>query len=405
MKLPDAPGVYFFMGAKKEILYIGKATSLKHRVRSYFDPDLVEKRSALIEKMVQEARTVEYTVTDSVLEAMLLEVNLIRTHKPRFNTISKDDKSYNHLVVTHEEYPRVLVVRSKDLATQFDEGELAHVFGPFPSGSLFREALRIIRRLFQFYDTKTPVEAAKSKMAKGKIDFNRQIGLYPHVQSKAAYAQTIKHIRLFFEGKKEHILNDLERQMMRHARKEEFEAAHAIKQKIFALKHIHDIALLKDEARVYRDDRIVRIEAYDVAHLGGDDMVGVMTVLEGGEPQKSEYRKFMIKSLTGSNDPAALTEILTRRLGHSEWPFPQIIVIDGSTAQKNAAEYVLKKHETLIPVVGVVKDEKHNPKRIIGAPKLIREHERAILHANAEAHRFAITYHRAKRGKRYRGDK
>ncbi len=371
-------------------------------MKSYFDTDIKEKRSALIEKMVGEAKTVEWTVVDSVLEAMLLEVNLIRTHRPTYNTISKDDKSYNHLIITNEEFPRVLVVRGKDLADEFEIQEPKYVFGPFPSGMLFREALKIIRKLFQFYDIKTPLDEAKSKMARGKIDFNRQIGLYPDVQTKQEYARTIKHITLFFQGKKTQVIAELERDMMQCAKREAFEEAHVLKHKIFALKHIHDVALIKDDSRVYRDARALRIEAYDVAHLGGDDMVGVMTVFEDGTPEKSEYRKFKIKSLTGSNDPAALKELLERRLLHPEWQLPQLIVVDGSTAQKNAAEFVLKKHEKVIPVVGVVKDEKHNPVRIIGSPKLIKEHEQAILYANAEAHRFAITYHRAKRATRYK---
>lgn len=399
-KIPDTPGVYFFLGAKKEILYIGKATSLRNRIRSYFDADIREKRSALIEKMVAEAKNIEWTVTDSVLEAMILEVNLIRSHKPRFNTRSKDDKSYNHLVITNEEFPRVLVVRGKDVTEKFKKEDLKYVFGPFPSGTLFKEALKIIRKLFQFYDTKKPLSAITSKMGRGKIDFNRQIGLYPDVQSKKEYARTIRHIKLFFEGKKQQIITELEKEMMQYAEKEEFEKAQMLKKKIFALTHIHDIALIKDDARVYRDDRTLRIEAYDIAHLSGADMVGVMTALEGGVPDKASYRKFKIKSVEGSNDPAALKEVLERRLDHPEWPLPQILVVDGGAAQKNAAEYTLKKNGVLIPVVGVVKDEKHNPKRIVGPRKLISENHNDILLANAEAHRFAIAYHRHKRSKR-----
>ena len=175
-KIPDTPGVYFFLGPRKKILYIGKATSLRDRVRSYFTSDIKEKRSELIEKMVAEAKSVEYTETDSVLEALILETNLIRTHKPHYNTRSKDDKSYNHLVITEEEFPRVLVVRGKDLTEKFSGNEIKYEFGPFPSGQLFREALKIVRSLFQFYDTKSPVGNEKSKFARGKVDFNRQIG-------------------------------------------------------------------------------------------------------------------------------------------------------------------------------------------------------------------------------------
>ncbi len=399
-KIPTNPGVYFFLGKRKEILYIGKATSLSSRVRSYFDGAIKEKRSAVIEKMVQEAVALDWTETDSVLEAMLLEANLIRTHLPTYNTRSKDNKSYNHVVITNDEFPRVLVVRGKDLINIDVDMAYTHVYGPFPSGTLFKDAIKIIRKLFQFYDTKGSLNTYTSKMHKGKIDFNRQIGLYPNSCSKEEYAKNIRHIRLFFEGKKKKIIAELEKQMFACAKKEQFEKAGGIKKKIFALQHIQDVSLIRDESRVYKDDTQMRIEAYDVAHMGGKDMVGVMTVIEGGEPDKSSYRKFIIKGFESSNDPRALGEILDRRLTHPEWLYPDVIVVDGSTAQKNVALRMLKKHNKLIPVVGVVKDEKHRPKRIIGPKRLIEEHKQAILFANAEAHRFAITFHRKKRNHR-----
>jgi len=396
-KLPDAPGVYFFLGSKKEILYIGKATTLSSRVRSYFAKDLTEKRSKLIAQMVEEARTVEVTPTDSVLEALILESNLIRTHKPKYNTISKDDKSYNHLIITNEEFPRVLVVRGKDVTEKYEDKDILYHFGPFTSATLFKDALKIIRKLFKFYDTKQPVGEQASPVARGQIDFNRQIGLYPSDENKKEYLKTIKYIRLFFEGKKHEVIKGLEKEMMTCAKHEQFEEANVLKKKIYALQHIQDVALIKDENRMYRDDRSVRIEAYDIAHMGGKDMVGVMTVIEGGEPNKNEYRKFKITSVTGSNDTAALKEVLQRRLRHPEWPYPQIIVVDGSTAQKNAAEHILRKENVLIPVVAVVKDDRHKPVRLIAAKKLIAQYEQDILLANAESHRFAITYHRSKR--------
>lgn len=399
-KLPDAPGVYFFMGPKKQILYIGKATSLKNRVRSYFASDIIEKRSPLIEQMVAEAKTIETTTTDSVLEALILETNLIRTHKPKYNTKSKDDKSYNHLVITNEAFPRVLVVRGKDLTEKYTESEILYHFGPFTSGSLFKEALKIVRKLFQFYDTPQAIGAKTSKFARGKIDFNRQIGLYPDTQSPELYRQTIKHITLFFQGKKDQIITELEKEMHAYAKAEAFETAGKVKRKIFALTHIQDIALIKAESKVYRDQKNIRIEAYDIAHLDGKDMVGVMTVFEGDEPQKSEYRKFKIKTLTDANDPAALREVLERRLGHSEWPLPQVIVVDGNTIQKSAAERLLVKHNLVIPVVAVVKDEHHKASRLLGVKSILEQHKLSILHANAEAHRFAITYYRTTSRKR-----
>ena len=125
--------------------------------------------------------------------------------------------------------------------------------------------------------------------------------------------------------------------------------------------------------------------------------VWVMVVVEGGVPEKGEYRKFKIQSVTGSNDPGALKEILERRLSHAEWPLPQLIVVDGSTAQKNAASYVLKKNDISIPIVAVVKDATHKPLRISGPKRLVDQYHNDILLANAEAHRFSIAYHRDKR--------
>ncbi len=400
IKLPDSPGVYFFLGPRKQILYIGKATSLRNRVQSYFSDDIADKRSKLISNMVSEAKNIEYTVTDSVLEALILETNLIRTHKPTYNTRSKDDKSYNHLIITNEDFPRVLIIRGKDLTKSFQSNEIKYEFGPFPSGQLFKDALKIVRKLFQFYDTKKPIREKKSKLEKGKINFNRQIGLYPSEQSRTEYNRTIRHIRLFFKGKKDKIISELQKEMMRLAAKQEFEAANETKRKIFALKHIQDVSLMKREYREYRDDKSFRIEAYDIAHLQGKHMVGVMTVLDSGEPQKSEYRKFRIKTITQANDPAALKEALGRRLTHTEWPLPQLIVVDGAVAQKNVIQRVLQDNKLVIPVVAVVKDDKHKPIRIIGPGDLIANHKDQILLANAESHRFALNYHREKRGKK-----
>jgi excinuclease ABC subunit C len=400
LELPDTPGVYFFLAANRQILYIGKATSLKNRVRSYFVSDLVEKRSPLIEQMVAEAATIEVTQTESVLEALILETNLIRTHKPRCNTKSKDDKSYNYLVITNEEWPRVLIVRGKDLTEQFGDKEIKYSFGPFPSSGLLREALKIVRKLFQYYDTTEPVGRETTRLARGKVDFNRQIGLYPNQTDKVAYDRTIRHLKLFFDGKKHQIIKELEKDMMKAAKMQAFEEAGRIKRQIFALEHIQDIALIKAERATNRTGASVRIEAYDIAHLDGKDMVGVMTVVEGSEPQKNEYRKFKIKTLKDANDPAALKEVLQRRLAHPEWPLPTILVVDGNEVQKRVAETLLLEAVLTIPVVAVVKDDRHKASHILGPAALIETHRLEILHANAEAHRFAITYFRHKQRKR-----
>jgi len=393
IKLSDSPGVYFFLGKNKKILYIGKATSLKNRVKSYFTADILEKRSPLIAKMVRESVSIDFTETDSVLEALILETNLIRTHKPYYNTKSKDDKSFNHLIITNEEWPRVLVVRERDVSEKFLPEEIKYIFGPFTSAQLLKDALKIVRKLFCFYDTKNTIGTEKTKLAKGTIDFNRQIGLYPDPEKKSEYQATIRHLRLFFQGKKQTILKELEKQMKLLAKKELFEAASKVKKQIFALKHIEDIALLKRETYPSVNNS-VRIEAYDIAHNQGKEMVGVMVVVQNDEPKRGEYRKFKIKTQDKANDPGALKEVLRRRFGHPEWEFPTYIVVDGNEIQVQAAKTVLKEFELNIIVVAVVKDERHKAARIIADKEILPKYKFAFLLANAEAHRFAVGFYR-----------
>jgi excinuclease ABC subunit C len=361
---------------------------------------LRDKRSPLIENMVAEAASLEVTATDSVLEALILETNLIRTHKPRCNTKSKDDKSYNHLIITNETWPRVLVVRERDLSEKFLKEEIKYEFGPYPSGVLLRDALKIVRKLFRYYDTKHPVDAAKTKMERGKIDFNRQIGLYPDENHREEYLRTIHHLKLFFEGKKQTIIKELERDMMRAAKLEKFEEAARIKKQIFSLKHIEDVSLIKADRLQSTRGGALRVEAYDIAHMAGKDMVGVMVVVQNGESIKSEYRKFKIKSLKDANDPAALREVLRRRFTHEEWALPGLIVVDGNEIQINAAKSVLDELAITIPVVAVVKDDRHKAAAVLAPQALLVTHKFDILLANAEAHRFAIGYYRATARKR-----
>jgi len=405
-KLPDAPGVYIFIGANREVLYVGKATSLRDRVRSYFGSDLAVTRGAHMVRMVEEAKRVDFRTTDSVLEALVLEAHLIKELKPRFNTRDKDDKSFNYLVLTaHEDFPRLLTVRGKDLIRTLHalkaDGNVP-VYGPFPHAGQLKAALKIIRKIFTYYDTTQPVTELRDKNDR-KLRFNESIGVYPPADiTKREYARTIRHLKLFFTGKKQQLVSALERDMMRHAHAHRFEAAEKVKRQLFALQHINDVSIMTRQTD--RDaSNNVRIEGYDVAHLAGKDMVGVMTVVEGGEVNKTAYRTFTIRSVEKSNDTGALREMLGRRLVHHEWNYPQLIVVDGGKAQYNAARAVLREAGVMIPVVAVTKDDHHRPRSLLGPVKLRNAHHADILLANAEAHRFSLATHKRKRGKRIRG--
>src|SRR3989338_11086156 len=368
-KLPTSPGVYFFLGSRKKILYIGKAGSLRDRVKSYFSKDIALSRSPAIQKMVQDACDISFQKTDSVLEAVILEADLIKKFKPKYNTQEKDDKSFNHVVITKEDFPRILLIRGRDLLEIRNlKFEIAKRFGPFPQGGVLKEALKIIRKIFPFRDLCVPsqkqhpyklefvrmlsrVKTYESKLSHKsapKPCFNRQIGLCPGVCtgeiSKEEYAKTIRNIRLFFSGKKKDLIRKLEKEMKATAKERNFEEAAKLRNTIFSLKHIHDVSLLKNTPLSFQSSQEFwnesggRIEGYDVAHLGGESMVGGVTVVEGSEPNKSEYRKFKIQGIKTANDTAALKQILERRLEHHEWPLPKIIVVDGGKAQVNVAE-------------------------------------------------------------------
>ncbi|MDQ5883541.1 MAG: excinuclease subunit [Patescibacteria group bacterium] len=395
-KLSDGPGVYLFK-EKEQILYIGKATSLRDRVKSYFGKDLFNTRGPMILDMVTKSDSLLFFETDSVLEALILEANLIKKHQPLANTKEKDNKSFYLVCITKEEVPKVLTIRERELQTS-DQKFLVK-FGPFPNGSVIREALRIIRRIFPFQD--------ENSLKKDQKEFYRQIGLAPDSSSidfKTAYQKNIENVILFFKGKKRDLVKKLEREMMELAKEERFEDADAIKKKIFALNHIKDVSLIKKENTENREKKF-RIEGYDVSHTGGSEMVGVMTVVTNGTPEKGEYRKFKIKGFDKSNDVGALREILLRRFAHTEWVYPNMIVVDGSVAQKRATEKVLNEIGAVIPVIAVVKDERHKPKALLGGKDYIKGREDAIVLVNAEAHRFSIKYHKDLRGKKFLGIK
>ena len=432
LKLPDAPGVYFWKDGKGKTLYIGRATSLRSRVRSYFGNDVISTRGSRIVDMVTRSKTVMFEKTDSVLEAIILEANLIKKFQPKYNTDEKDDKSWNYIVITDEEWPRIIIERGRTLE-KLNKGEVpdtsfvrppgepsgrvlgmgnrgmagrknvsgaetgGKLFGPYPAGGLLKDALKIIRRIFPYLDEKSLDRKHRA--------FYASLGLSPLLDkdetSRKEYLKNIRNIKLFLEGKKKVIIKGLKKEMMVYAKNEEFEKADKAKRTMYALEHIEDVALIKNDREGNSNSLgSFRIEAYDIAHLSGKNVVGVMTVVEGGEPNKNEYRKFKI-SREKNDDVAALREILLRRLGHPEWPYPSLIVVDGGQIQLNVAQKVLSELKSDIMVVALVKDDKHKARGIIADeslttknPTLLSQYKRAIILANSEAHRFAISYHK-----------
>ena len=392
--LPDTPGVYFFRDEELRILYIGKATSLKDRVRSYFNPDLMATRGLRLVSMVAIATTVTYQETGSVLEALLLESKLIKDYDPLYNTKEKDDKSFTCVVITKEKFPRVLTMRIRDYEKKFTTKDALAVYGPFASLTQLRQAMKIIRRMFPYRDICEP--------GSSKPCFYAQIKLCPGVCigqiSEADYKKNITNIRKLFEGKKTEIKKSLTIDMQEYAKRQLFEKAAQARNTLFALDHIKDISLIKEDEIMSFKTKNFRIEAYDVAHISGTSRVGVMVVLDGKEAQKDQYRKFKLEEDV-NDDYEGLRQILIRRFSHKEWQYPDLIVIDGGLVHKQTAEKVLAHLGLSIPCVSVVKDKRHKPKDILGDKVHVDYHTKEILLANSESHRFAIGYHKTLRNK------
>jgi len=375
---------------KGEVIYIGKAGNLKRRVASYFQ----KTHDFKTEKLVSAIKKIDYQKTDTAVEALILESRLIKKYRPKYNIRETDDKSFLYVEITKEKFPRVLLTREKDL----DKKSKSKFYGPFTSTGNLREALKIIRKIFR-YSTHT-----YNEIKKGHPCFNYQIGLCPGNCCGAIiqreYKKSIRNVKLFFNGKKKNILNFLERDMKLASREERFEDAERAKQQIFSLKHIQDIALLKND-EIATGDKIekMRIEGYDISNISGTSAVGAMVVFIGNNPSKNEYRKFKIRMVKKIDDTGMLREIITRRLKNN-WPLPNLFLIDGGKAQVNVAKGVLDTNGLKIPIVGIAKGPTRKKNEFVGkVPEGIEE--KTLIKVRDEAHRFAISYHKTVRSKKF----
>lgn len=407
--LPETPGVYLMKDAHGTILYVGKAVNLKRRVNQHFD----RPHGPFIEEMTPMVREIDYVQKGTAIEALILEANLIKLHWPKYNVLLKDNKSFMYLVITDEEYPRPLLKRATDLLPEEEKTSLA-IFGPYLSARSLRVALDLVRKIFP-WSTCMPGQQ--------RACFDYQIGRCPGVCIRKVdpktYKQGIRHLIKFFEGKKEDIVKAMTKEMEKLAKAERFEEAAKIRNQLFSLEHIQDIALLmrdEPEARTVKRaegeiDVYGRIEGYDISHISGTSQVASMVVFQNGAPAKAQYRKFKIKTVEGSNDVGSLQEVLTRRLKHEEWPLPQLFLIDGGKPQVHAVEEIMRQHGIKVPVVGMAKGPERKRTDLICSDlnpalcQLLEPHIDLFTQVRDESHRFAITFHRKVRSVAFVGKK
>lgn len=532
-KLPAKPGVYLMHDEQDAIIYVGKAISLKNRVRQYFQSS--RNKGVKIEQMVTHIARFEYIITDSELEALVLECNLIKEHRPKYNTMLMDDKTYPFIKVTVQEaYPRVLFSRQM-------HKDKAKYYGPYTSAGAVKDTIDLIHKL---YGIRTCSKALPKMQGKERPCLNYHIHQCPApcqgYISQEEYGESVKKVLTFLNGNYAPILQELEEKMKAASEEMEFEKAieyrellHSVsqiaqKQKItnsdmedkdviamavdkedavvqiffvrdgrligrdhFCLHiageekkeeilavfikqfyagtpyiprelmiqyEIEDAELIgewlsgrkgqkvrirvpkkgskeklvelaqknaqmvltQDKERIRREEgrtigamkeiarllglpKISRVEAFDISNISGFQTVGSMVVFEKGKPKRSDYRKFRIRGVQGSDDYASMEEMLTRRLSHYE-NYPDLIMMDGGKGQVNIALDVLGKLGLQIPVCGMVKDDHHRTRGLYYNNEEIpidtsSEGFKLITRIQDEAHRFAIEYHRSLRSK------
>ncbi|RHV45472.1 MULTISPECIES: excinuclease ABC subunit UvrC [unclassified Bacillota] len=550
-KLPGKPGVYIMHDAEDTIIYIGKAISLKNRVRQYFQSS--RNLGIKKEQMVEQIARFEYIVTDSELEALVLECNLIKEHRPKYNTMLKDDKTYPFIKVTlQEEYPRIQIVRQM-------KKDKAKYYGPYTSGLAVKEVVELVTKLYRLRtcNRNLPKDIKKERPCLYYQIHQCEAPCQGYI-SKEEYHKKVEELISFLNGNHKEILKELEQKMLSASEELRFEDAAQYRDLIESVKKIAErqkitdqhgedkdviavaqenddvvaqvffirggkmigrdhfflhtageekaavlssfikqfyagtamipkeimieseiedrviieawlsnrrgtkvqihvpkkgtkeklvelaknnarLVLEKDKERLKREEgRTIgavkeiskllnlsstqRMEAYDISNISGFLSVGSMVVYENGKPKRSDYRKFRIKTVEGSNDYASMEEVLTRRFEHgmeekqqqeeknqeeqygSFTKFPDLILMDGGKGQVHSALSVLEKLKLEIPVCGMVKDDKHRTRGLYYQNQEIpiekdSEAFRLITRIQDEAHRFAIEYHRSLRSK------
>ncbi|MBT2574187.1 excinuclease ABC subunit UvrC [Bacillus sp. ISL-51] len=521
--LPDQPGCYLMKDRQKTVIYVGKAKVLKNRVRSYFTGS----HDAKTQRLVTEIEDFEYIVTSSNLEALILEMNLIKKYDPKYNVMLKDDKTYPFIKITHERHPRLIVTRN----VKKDKGRY---FGPYPNVQAARETKKLLDRLYplrkcsklpdrvclyhhlgqclapcvkdiseetnrelveditrflkggynevkkelqskmteaaekleferakEFRDQLTHIESTmeKQKMTmndlvdrdvfayaydkgwmcvqvffirQGKL-IERDVSMFPMYQE--ADEEFLTFIGQFY-SKNNHFLpkeilvpdsvdQDMIEQLLetgvhqpkKGPKKELLMLAHknakiALREKFSLIERDEERSIgaaegLGEALNIYTPHRI---EAFDNSNIQGTNPVSAMIVFIDGKPNKKEYRKYKIKTVTGPDDYGSMREVVRRRYTRvlrENLPLPDLIIIDGGKGQINAARDVLENELGLdVPIAGLAKDDKHRTSNLlIGDPLepvfLERNSQEFYLlqRIQDEVHRFAISFHRQIRGK------
>ena len=439
---PNGPGIYKFLGSSPAgEIYIGKATSIKKRLTSYLKTE-----DSRIRQMIDRADSVQFIQTDSDIEALILESQLIKQRRPMFNVMLRDDKQYFYVGFTREHFPRIFLTHQPNRETwnikhepgrkkiQDSRFMVQEYVGPFTNGATLKATLKFLRTVF-------PYCTCKQKHHNFCLNYHisKCLGVcclrYPEAVPNCyslltTYKNNIKALREILSGRKALLVKQLKKQMESAGKAHKFDMAIELRDKLEKLERVFYNAQIIRNSEILKAHRsdlqallklkkpVIRIEGYDVSNIQGKHATGSMVTFVHGKPDKNYYRKFNVhpnnKKLPVSplhdraidnrelGDTGMLAQIIERRFRHTEWPFPDLIVIDGGKGQVNTTVKTLAKMNIKIQIIGVSKDERHMGHRLIipkrktplALSKLSPADKNLLLAINHESHRFAISHYR-----------
>jgi len=419
--LPRSPGIYFHKANGGEIIYVGKAAVLKNRVRQYFQGQraMDAKTSALVAEIVD----TDWIETESEIDALFLESEMIKRYMPRYNILLRDDKSELFVRIDMKnEWPHLSFTHNPA-----DDG--ADYYGPYYNGFAVKKALRYLRKVFPYY-TKPPRQTDRP-------DLDVHIGLSPQPGiSSEDYKVSLRKLVRYIEGGRKALTREIEKDMKLAAKEHNFENAAALRNKLRDLRELQSrimfgdkefIDISKDKALSDLVDLLgltkipARIEGYDISHMSGTNVVASMVVFSNGASDRSGYRKFKTR-IEHNNDFYNMNETLLRRLSETNlkaWGKPDLVLIDGGKGQLDAALQARDERGQTMPFIGLAKREEqivvhHSKSHITINKDKLREldgytmitddftlinlpHSTHIIkllqRIRDESHRFAVSYH------------
>lgn len=419
--LPRSAGVYFHKSATGEIIYVGKAAVLKNRVRQYFQStrDMDIKTRAL----VAEIEDTDWVETESEIDALFLESEMVKRYMPRYNILLRDDKSQTFVRIDMKsEWPYVCFTRNP-------ADDDAEYFGPYYNGFAVKKALRYLRKTFPYY--------TKPRTG-GRPDLDAHLGLSPSGSTTVEeYRANLRNLIRYLKGERVALVRELERDMKTAAGLHDFEKAAVYRNRISNLRELQRrimfgdkefLDISKDKALSDLRDLLTlsklpaRIEGYDISHMSGTNVVASMVVFSNGVSDRANYRKFKTR-IEHNNDFYNMHETLTRRLSEKNiksWGCPDLVLIDGGKGQLDAALQARDEREqSKIPFIGLAKREEqivihHQKSGVTLNREKLQEldgyttvtedftlvnlpHSSHIIkllqRVRDESHRFAVSYH------------